>query len=82
MELLDGHLHVHLDLGTGSVNIRASRVPLNDGQWHHVELTLKRRMGRITIDGATEAFETPGKWNKRERERRTLLITRSVRSCK
>ncbi len=60
MELLAGHLHVHLDLGSGPVKIRASRLRLNDGEWHHVELTLKRKMGRITIDGDTEAFETPG----------------------
>ena len=60
MELLEGHLHVHLDLGTGPVNVRASRLPLNDGQWHHVELNLKRNMGRIAIDGADESFETPG----------------------
>ncbi|TRY78356.1 hypothetical protein TCAL_01738 [Tigriopus californicus] len=60
MELLDGHLHVHLDLGSGSVKIRASRVPLNDGRWHQVELTIKKQIGRITIDGETEAFETPG----------------------
>ena len=61
MELLEGHLHVHLDLGTGPVNVRASRLPLNDGQWHHVELNLKRSMGRIAIDGADQSFETPGK---------------------
>ena len=61
MELLEGHLHVHLDLGTGPVNVRASRLPLSDGQWHHVELNLKRSMGRIAIDGATQSFETPGK---------------------
>lgn len=60
MELLDGHMYVHLDLGSGAVKIRASRTQLNDGLWHHVDLTLKKRAGRITIDGDTEAFETPG----------------------
>ena len=64
MELLDGHLYVHLDLGSGAVKIRASRVTLNDADWHQVELTLKRRIGRITIDGDTEAFETPGQSQK------------------
>ena len=61
MELLEGHLRVHLDLGTGPVNVRASRLPLNDGQWHHVELNLKRSMGRVAVDGQDESFETPGK---------------------
>ena len=64
MELLDGHLYVHLDLGSGAVKIRASRVTLNDADWHQVELTLKRRIGRITIDGDTEAFDTPGQSQK------------------
>ncbi len=60
MELLDGHLHLHLDLGTGLVKVRASRVRLSDGEWHDVELTLKRKAVRITIDGVTEAFKTKG----------------------
>ena len=61
IELLDGHLHVHLDLGSGAIKIRASRIQLNDGNWHRVELTLRKNQGRVTIDGDTEAFETPGK---------------------
>ena len=74
MELLEGHLHVHLDLGTGPVNVRASRLPLNDGQWHHVELNLKRSMGRVAIDGATQSFETPGKsCMKRGHSKKNLL---------
>ena len=60
MELFDGHLFVHLNLGTGAAKVRASRKPLNDGNWHRVELTLKNKVGRITVDGNTEAFESPG----------------------
>ena len=60
MELLGGHLHVHLDLGSGSVKVRASRVALNDGEWHSVEVTIKKKVGRISIDGITEAFESKG----------------------
>ena len=41
MELLDGHLHVHLDLGSGAAKIRASRFTLDDGSWHQV------RRGRL-----------------------------------
>ena len=41
MELFDGQLFVHLNLGTGAAKVRASRKPLNDGNWHRVELTLK-----------------------------------------
>ena len=62
MELFDGHLFVHLNLGTGAAKVRASRKPLNDGNWHRVELTLKNKVGRITVDGNTEAFESPGEY--------------------
>ena len=61
MELLDGHLYLHLDLGSGPLKIRASRKELNDGSWHRVELNIKRRRGNIAIDGDVETFETLGK---------------------
>ena len=61
MELREGLLHVHMDLGEGPINVRASRLPLNDGQWHHVELNVKRSIGRIAINGAFKSFEMPGK---------------------
>ena len=60
MELIDGQLYVHLDLGTGAVKKKASRNRLNDGDWHRIELTLRGRTGRITVDGDTDAFETIG----------------------
>lgn len=60
MELFEGHLYVHLNLGTGSAKVRASRKRVNDGDWHRVELTLKNKVGRISVDGNTEPFETPG----------------------
>ena len=61
LELREGLLHVHMDLGEGPINVRASRLSLNDGQWHHVELNLKRSIGRIAINGANQSFEMPGK---------------------
>ena len=61
MEIFEGHLYVHLNLGTGSAKVRASRKRINDGDWHRVELTLKNKIGRISVDGNTEPFETPGK---------------------
>ena len=61
MEVFEGHLYVHLNLGTGSAKVRASRKRVNDGDWHRVELTLKNKVGRISVDGNTEPFETPGR---------------------
>jgi len=57
---LDGHVYVHLDLGSGAMKKKASKQVLHDGKWHKVELTLKKNQGRVTINGETEAFETPG----------------------
>ena len=36
LELLEGHLYLHLDLGSGAVKVRAAR-RLNDGAWHKVQ---------------------------------------------
>ena len=64
MELFEGHLYVHLNLGSGATKVKASRKTLNDNDWHRIELTLKNKQGRITVDSMTEAFETVGKHNK------------------
>ena len=64
MELFEGHLYVHLNLGSGATKVKASRKTLNDNDWHRIELTLKNKQGRITVDSMTEAFETVGKHTK------------------
>ena len=62
MELQEGHLFVHLELGSGPVKVKASRYELNDGSWHKVALTLRKQNGRVSIDGDAEVFQTPGKY--------------------
>ena len=54
-------MYVQLDLGSGAKKVRASKYELNDSEWHRVELVLRKRNGRISIDGSSDAFETPGK---------------------
>ena len=49
MELLDGHLHVHLDLGSGAVKVRASRFALDDGSWHTVRGERAHKLGGLCI---------------------------------
>jgi len=62
LELIDGHLYVHLNLGHDPVQFRASRPnqQLSNGEWHKVELQLNQNNGRITIDGDLELFTTQG----------------------
>ncbi|XP_055677367.1 neurexin-1 isoform X2 [Lutzomyia longipalpis] len=60
VELLNGHIYIHVDLGSGAVKVRASRRRVDDGVWH--ELTLRRsgREGKVSVDGMWNEFRTPG----------------------
>ena len=60
IELYEGHLYVQLDLGSGVKKVRPSKFELNDAEWHRVEIVLRKRNGRVSIDGISDAFETPG----------------------
>ena len=51
---------MQLDLGSGAKKVRPSKFVLNDSDWHRVELVLRKRSGRVSIDGISDAFETPG----------------------
>ena len=75
MELQEGHLFVHLELGSGPVKVKASRYELNDGSWHKVALTLRKQNGRVSIDGDAEVFQTPGKY-----QTTMYLVTDSINS--
>ncbi|XP_030834440.1 neurexin-3-like isoform X2 [Strongylocentrotus purpuratus] len=58
LELMDGYLHLILDLGSGSIRYRADSLPLNDGLWHSVLLYRHHNRGTLQIDN-----EDPGKFN-------------------
>jgi leucine-rich repeat transmembrane neuronal protein 1/2 len=60
LELLDGFVYVHVNLGRNPVKFRASSSgrPLSDGEWHKIELTLNANTGRITIDGDIQNFKS------------------------
>lgn len=61
LELVAGSLYIHMNLGSGPIRIQAARTStLADAEWHKVELSLNRNHGKITIDGETEVFTTPG----------------------
>ncbi|XP_048506164.1 neurexin-3 isoform X4 [Athalia rosae] len=59
-EILGGHLYLHADLGSGPVKVRASRRRVDDSTWHDVALRRVERDGRLTVDGVTAEFRTPG----------------------
>ncbi|CAH1124036.1 unnamed protein product [Ceutorhynchus assimilis] len=61
VEIYNGHIYVHIDLGTGPSKQRGSRRRIDDGTWH--ELTFRRtgRDARITVDGFHTDFKAMGK---------------------
>lgn len=50
MELLDGYLYMHLDLGSGSLKLRASNRRLDDGTWHKVDVVRNRKRGNLQVN--------------------------------
>lgn len=60
VEMLNGYIYVHVDLGSGGVRVRASRRRVDDSHWHEFLLRRTGRDGRVTVDGANAEFKTPG----------------------
>ncbi|GAB0092873.1 neurexin-1 [Sergentomyia squamirostris] len=60
VELLNGHIYVHVDLGSGAVKVRASRRRVDDGVWHEFTLRRSGREGKVSVDGLWNEFRTPG----------------------
>ncbi|XP_075221682.1 neurexin 1-like [Lycorma delicatula] len=63
LELMSGHLYLHLDLGSGAVKVKGTMRRIDDGMWHEISLRRNGKEGRLTIDGNTADFSTPGDSN-------------------
>lgn len=61
VELVNGHVYLHLDLGSGSVKVKATSRRIDDGTWHEIAINRNGKSGRVTVDGASTDFITPGK---------------------
>lgn len=60
MELVGGHLYLHLDLGSGAAKVKGTPRRVDDGTWHEVTLRRSGREGRLTVDDNAADFSTPG----------------------
>ena len=60
-ELLDGYLWLVLDLGSGAIRHKRNTFPLNDGEWHTVDLTRERNTGVLRVEG-TYVIPQPDTW--------------------
>nr|CAD7588019.1 unnamed protein product [Timema genevievae] len=67
-ELLNGHIYLHLDLGSGGVKVTSTTRRVDDGLWHEVTLRRAGKEGRVTADGTASDFSSPGDSNQLDLE--------------
>ncbi|XP_039633271.1 neurexin-2-like isoform X13 [Perca fluviatilis] len=56
MELLDGFLYLVMDMGSGSIKMKASNKRLDDGEWCHVDFQRSGRNGFISVNSQSIPF--------------------------
>uniref|UniRef100_A0A3P9Q1Q1 Neurexin 2 n=1 Tax=Poecilia reticulata TaxID=8081 RepID=A0A3P9Q1Q1_POERE len=56
IELLEGFLYLAMDMGSGSIKIKASNNRLDDGEWWHVDFQRKGRNGFISVNSQSIPF--------------------------
>ncbi|CAI2355017.1 unnamed protein product [Caenorhabditis sp. 36 PRJEB53466] len=59
-ELIDSHLFLVINLGSGVVRLQTTARKVNDGEWHHVQLDRLSRTGSVIVDAIKIDFSTPG----------------------
>ncbi|XP_013862519.1 neurexin 1a [Austrofundulus limnaeus] len=60
IEMLDGHLYLLLDMGSGTTKTKAIDRKVNDGEWYHVDFQRDGRSGTISVNSVRTAYTAPG----------------------
>ncbi|XP_063300012.1 neurexin-1 isoform X2 [Pelobates fuscus] len=60
IEMLDGHLYLLLDMGSGTIKIKALVKKVNDGEWYHVDFQRDGRTGTISVNSLRTPYTAPG----------------------
>ncbi|XP_072523263.1 neurexin 1a isoform X5 [Salminus brasiliensis] len=60
IEMLDGHLFLLLDMGSGTTKTRAVNKKVNDGEWYHVDFQRDGRSGTISVNSVRTPYNAPG----------------------
>uniref|UniRef100_A0A8C7YRU1 Neurexin 1b n=1 Tax=Oryzias sinensis TaxID=183150 RepID=A0A8C7YRU1_9TELE len=60
IEMLEGHLYLLLDMGSGTTKTKAVNKKVNDGEWYHVDFQRDGRSGTISINTLRTAYTAPG----------------------
>ncbi|XP_029453543.1 neurexin 3 isoform X7 [Rhinatrema bivittatum] len=60
VELLDGNLYLLLDMGSGTIKVKATSKKANDGEWYHVDIQRDGRSGTISVNSKRTPFTASG----------------------
>ncbi|XP_078133850.1 neurexin 3a [Sander vitreus] len=60
VELLDGSLYLLLDMGSGTIKVKATQTKVNDGAWFHVDIQRDGRSGTISVNSRRTPFTASG----------------------
>ncbi|XP_035389080.1 neurexin 1a isoform X8 [Electrophorus electricus] len=60
IEMLEGHLYLLLDMGSGTTKTRAVNKKVNDGEWYHVDFQRDGRSGTISVNSVRTPYTAPG----------------------
>ncbi|XP_051958571.1 neurexin-1a-like isoform X20 [Xyrauchen texanus] len=60
IEMLDGHLYLLLDMGSGTTKTHAVNKKVNDGEWYHVDFQRDGRSGTISVNSIRTPYNAPG----------------------
>lgn len=60
VEILNGHVYMHIDLGSGAAKVRVSRRRVDDGTWHDFVLRRNGREGKVAVDSGWNEYRTAG----------------------
>ncbi|XP_075048199.1 neurexin 3 isoform X8 [Mixophyes fleayi] len=60
VELLDGNLYLLLDMGSGTIKVKATSKKANDGEWCHVDIQRDGRSGTISVNSKRSPFTASG----------------------
>ncbi|XP_008837924.1 neurexin 3 isoform X3 [Nannospalax galili] len=60
VELLDGNLYLLLDMGSGTIKVKATQKKANDAEWYHVDIQRDGRSGTISVNSRRTPFTASG----------------------
>lgn len=60
IEILDGHLFMLMDLGSGAIKVQASPQRVDDGNLHHLSLEYRGKEGTLVLDDQRKKYTTIG----------------------